>query len=388
MKMPDGWKEVKLGDILLRVDYGTAAKSNFSGKCPVLRMGNLKDGKIDWSDLVYTSSTDEIKKYQLVTGDILFNRTNSRDLVGKTAIYRNEYPAIFAGYLIRLRVKNECDAFFLNYYMNSEKFINFCKAVRTDAIGQSNINAQSLQCFRFLLPPLPEQKTIADMLSVWDSMIEKTEKLIDEKEKKYSWFMEKVFSVKGKKEQVLVKKFAQEVSVRNSSLSVTQVLSVTNKNGFVLPEEQFSRQVASSDLSNYKIVKKGQFAYNPSRISVGSIARLDNWDTAVLSPMYTVFEIKEDMVNSDYFLHWLHSHRANQKIKTCAQGGVRAIVNFSDFASISLYVPEKRKQDEIADVLNSMQKEITLLRQLADKYKLQKQGLMQKLLTGQWRIKS
>jgi len=383
MKLPDGWKEIKLGDILLRAEYGTAAKSNFSGKCPVLRMGNLKDGKIDWSDLVYTSSVDEIKKYQLEAGDILFNRTNSRDLVGKTAIYTNEHPAIFAGYLIRLRVKKECDAFFLNYYMNSEKFISFCKAVRTDAIGQSNINAQSLQCFKFLLPPLPEQKAIADTLSIWDEMIEKTEQLIKEKEKRYNCLISRILFNNKKGSQVFLKNFANELSIRNSDLSVSQVLSVTNKNGFILPEEQFSKQVASNDLSNYKIVKKGQFAYNPSRINVGSIARLDNWDNAVLSPMYTVFKINEDTVNSDYFLHWLHSHIANQKIKSCAQGGVRAIVNFSDFASISLYIPEKRKQDEIADVLNSMQKEITLLRQLADQYKLQKQGLMQKLLTGQ-----
>ena len=100
------------------------------------------------------------------------------------------------------------------------------------------------------------------------------------------------------------------------------MLSVTNHSGFILPEDQFERRVASTNLSNYKIVNRGEYAYNPSRINVGSIARLDDWEIGALSPMYIVFKLDETRINSDYFLHWLSSYEAKQRIKKGAQGSV------------------------------------------------------------------
>ena len=136
-----------------------------------------------------------------------------------------------------------------------------------------------------------------------------------------------------------------------------------------------------------KSLKKGQFAYNPSRINVGSIARLDDFDSAVLSPMYTVFEINTNLINSDYFLHWLLSKYAIHQIKLCAQGGVREIVGFEDFKKMKIKSVSLEKQEKISDFLNIEKSEISLLKKQLEQYKLQKQGLMQKLLTGEWRIK-
>ena len=136
-----------------------------------------------------------------------------------------------------------------------------------------------------------------------------------------------------------------------------------------------------------KSLKKGQFAYNPSRINVGSIARLDDFDSAVLSPMYTVFEINTNLINSDYFLHWLSSKYAIHQIKLCAQGGVREIVGFEDFKKMKIKSVSLEKQEKISDFLNIEKSEISLLKKQLEQYKLQKQGLMQKLLTGEWRIK-
>ena len=93
------WKWKTLGDLCDGVEYGSSAKSNKEGKISVLRMGNIQDGKLDWENLVYTDDKDEIAKYLLRRNDVLFNRTNSPELVGKTAIYKSEMPAIFAGYL-------------------------------------------------------------------------------------------------------------------------------------------------------------------------------------------------------------------------------------------------------------------------------------------------
>ena len=91
-----------------------------SGTVPVLRMGNIQNAKFEWSDLAYTSDDDEIAKYLLHDGDVLFNRTNSPELVGKTAIYRDERPAIFAGYLIRVNhIRAVSASQYLNLFLNS-----------------------------------------------------------------------------------------------------------------------------------------------------------------------------------------------------------------------------------------------------------------------------
>lgn len=113
--IPEDWELVPLRQLILSVEYGSSAKSNVKGDIPVLRMGNLQDGELNWSDLVYTNDESEIEKYALDPGDVLFNRTNTIDLVGKTSIYRGERPAIFAGYLIRIRVDpSRLDSEYLN----------------------------------------------------------------------------------------------------------------------------------------------------------------------------------------------------------------------------------------------------------------------------------
>ncbi len=177
------------------------------------------------------------------------------------------------------------------------------------------------------------------------------------------------------------------MSKRNSSGTIDRVLSVTNNRGFVLPEDQFERRVASSDLGNYKVITRGQYAYNPSRINVGSIARLDGWDKGVLSPMYVVFKVNEEKVNSDFFLHWLSSHEARERIKRSAQGSVRETVSFTDLGAILFPLPRLEQQQIIAEALNTARQEIEILKKQVQAYCIQKCGLMQKLLTGQWRVK-
>ena len=96
----------------------------------MLRMGNIQDGQLDWENLVYTDDKDEIAKYLLKNNDVLFNRTNSPELVGKTAIYKSEMPAIFAGYLIRIHRKEDLlDGDFLNYFLNSQRALDYGKTV-------------------------------------------------------------------------------------------------------------------------------------------------------------------------------------------------------------------------------------------------------------------
>ena len=171
--IPDTWTWTTIADTCTNIQYGTSEKSAPSGKVAVLRMGNLQGGKIDYSNLVYTSNDYDIERCHLEYNDLLFNRTNSKELVGKTAIYKAEIPAIYAGYLIRV-TPIMIDSDYLNYVMQSRFFKKYCLAVKTDAIGQSNINAEKLKRFVFPLPPLAEQKRIVacveELLAMCDAL--------------------------------------------------------------------------------------------------------------------------------------------------------------------------------------------------------------------------
>ena len=164
-ELPDGWFWERLGLMTLGVEYGTSAKSQPEGKVPVLRMGNMQNGKIDWTDLVYSDNDEEIKQYLLKKGDVLFNRTNSPELVGKTSIIETDEKAIFAGYLIRINhLKEITDGRYLTSFLNSmiaKKYGNF---VKTDGVNQSNINGQKLINYPFVFCSLKEQKEVADIL--------------------------------------------------------------------------------------------------------------------------------------------------------------------------------------------------------------------------------
>lgn len=152
--------EVELSEVAKGFSYGSSAKSSPTGKIPVLRMGNIQDGKLDWTNLVFSSDKAEISKYRLVAGDILFNRTNSPELVGKTALYKGERPAIYAGYLIRIQCTDRLLPEFLAYCLNGPSARAYCWQVKTDGVSQSNINAKKIAAFRFLLPGRAEQAEI------------------------------------------------------------------------------------------------------------------------------------------------------------------------------------------------------------------------------------
>jgi type I restriction enzyme S subunit len=158
--LPEGWVWCRLGQTTYGFQYGTSSKSSKSGKVPVLRMGNLQKGTIDWDCLVYSSDQEDIAKFDLHLGDLLFNRTNSRELVGKTAIFDGLKQAIYAGYLVRFGMAGGIIPEYANMVMNSVLHRNWCNEVKTDALGQSNINATKLSLFRFPLPPIDEQKAI------------------------------------------------------------------------------------------------------------------------------------------------------------------------------------------------------------------------------------
>ena len=158
-EIPESWKWVRVEDVIYPPKYGTSNKSLSSGAIPVLRMGNIQDGEIVFDKLVYSNDITDNEKYNLKNGDLLFNRTNSAELVGKTGIYRGQRPAIYAGYLILLRPIGLYPDY-LNFVLGSSYARSYCKEVKTIGVQQCNINAEKISSFIIPLPPLAEQQRI------------------------------------------------------------------------------------------------------------------------------------------------------------------------------------------------------------------------------------
>lgn len=198
------WKEKTIDELCTSLKYGTSKKSNPEGSVVVLRMGNLQNGEIDWSNLMYTDDKDDIEKYLLKKGDVLFNRTNSPELVGKTSIYRGEYPAIYAGYLIKLDYGKDIIGEYLNYMMNSTKAKHYCYTVKTDGVSQSNINAKKIGAFEIPVPTIEEQQEIVNIL---DKLLAKYNKI-----KNLEQQLEKIELLK---KAILAKAFRGELGTNN-----------------------------------------------------------------------------------------------------------------------------------------------------------------------------
>lgn len=198
----EGWEEKKLGEVCEKIEYGSSSKSKEVGEIAVLRMGNIQNGRFDWNKLVYSDNKKDNEKYLLKYNDVLFNRTNSPELVGKTAIYKGEMPAIFAGYLIRIhRKENLLDADYLNYYLNSEMAMNYGKSVTISSVNQANINGTKLKSYPIPLPPLKEQKRIVTNL---DALSVETKKL-------EAIYLQKLSNLEELKKSILQKAFNGEL---------------------------------------------------------------------------------------------------------------------------------------------------------------------------------
>lgn len=176
--------------------------------------------------------------------------------------------------------------------------------------------------------------------------------------------------------------YLTELSERNNTIkdNGTPVLSVTNRPGFSMSEEYFDKKVFSKDLSNYKIIQRGQFAYNPSRVNIGSIARLKEFDNGLLSPMYVTFEAKKGL-NGAYLDHWMLSPRFRSLVKAGTQGSVRNSLNFSALADFPFDLPSGEEQKEIVTILDCIDFVIDQTHAVIDQTQAFKKGLMQELFT-------
>ena len=159
-----GWERKTIRDVVSEVKYGTSRPAVDGGAYKYLRMGNITfDGHLDLSDLKYIDIPDsELEKCLVRKGDVLFNRTNSKELVGKTCVFDLDEPMVIAGYIIRVRVNKKVLPIYLSAVLNSrygkQTLADMCKAI----VGQANINAQELQDIAILIPPIELQEKFSD----------------------------------------------------------------------------------------------------------------------------------------------------------------------------------------------------------------------------------
>jgi len=156
---PKHWQEARIADVVTDVKYGTSKSADEEGKYKYLRMNNLTDdGHLNLTDLKYINISDsELDKCIVHKGDILFNRTNSAELVGKTALFDLDEPMVIAGYIIRIRLKECLSPVFFNTFMNTPALKNKLHGMAKGAVNQANINAKELQSIEIVVPPISLQ---------------------------------------------------------------------------------------------------------------------------------------------------------------------------------------------------------------------------------------
>ena len=392
--LPASWHQEQLKDLCLHPgEYGLNSPAiPLSPDLPLyIRITDIDD---DGRYLLQHRATVNYsgKQKLLQKNDLLFARTGAT--VGKTYLHQDtSYPTAFAGYLIRF-VPNTAKIipYFLFLYCHTAYYWNWIKIFKARS-GQPGISADEYGKMLVPCPPITEQQKIVEVLETWDKAIQLTRKLIEQKELQKKYLMQQLLTGRTRLKgfvtpwrKTILGNLLKEKSLRNKDLAITRVLSVTNDRGFVLPQEQFSRQVASKNVSNYKVVLRGEFAYNPSRINVGSISFLATFEFGILSPMYVVFSCSEQIL-PQYFKYWIKTYEFISKVKNAAQGSVRATVDFQNLSTIKMNYPANIKEQlEISKVLSQADKEIDLLRQKLAKLEEQKKGLMQVLLTGKVRL--
>jgi type I restriction enzyme S subunit len=397
LTIPIDWEVKTLGDCcLVKGEYGINAPAvEFSDDLPAyLRITDIDDSGNYSINKKASVGDPNYEQFILKTGDIVFARTGAT--VGKTYLYNpGDGILVFAGFLIRFKTNEKLlTSQHLKYFTETKHYWDWVKTISMRS-GQPGINAEEYASLKIPLPPLPEQKAIAQVLSTADAAIHTTSTLIAQKELRKKWLMQQLLTGKkrlkgfgGDWKEIHIRDVAKEISIRNKSDKQLTVLSCTKYDGLVPSLEYFGRKIFADDVSTYKIVPKNHFAYATNHIEEGSIGYQEILDEALISPMYTVFKT-DKTVNDNFFYKLLKSHPLVYQYQNRMEGSIdrRGGLRWDGFSIIKIKLPSYEEQTAIAQVLQAADKEISLLKAKADKLSEQKKGLMQVLLTGKVRLK-
>lgn len=253
--------------------------------------------------------------------------------------------------------------------------------------AQKNLNLEVLKPLPFDVPPTVVQRKIAALLKIWDTSIETTERLIAAKEQRHHWLLQRLINRRTARQHWETRELGDLLFERNERSSQHDEFPVltSSRRGLFLQSEYFSKQVTSEDNTGYKIMRRGDFTFR-SMSDDGRFVfnRLDQYDAGIISPAYGVFYA--DGVSPEFLAHYLNSNYFAQLLARETQGGTRKALRFSALASMEVELPQRADQERIAAILDESRREIDLLQTQLEILRRQKRGLMQKLLTGVWRV--
>ena len=385
----DDWEEKRFVDITTKISDGIHSTPNYDegGTYSFVNGNNLVNGVIKINSQTKKVDENEYTTHQRPLGSntILISINGT---IGNLALYNNEKVVLGKSACYLNINEKDTDKLYVFNLLRTCKIKRFFNSELTGSTIK-NLSLTTIKNTKLNLPTKPEQQKIAAFLTAVDNKIEQLSKkqaLLGEYKK---GLMQQIFSQATRfkadddsefpdwEERVLGDYLAHK-SKKNKNNEVDLVLSVSNKKGFITQDEQFDGyQVASKDLTNYKIVEKGEYAYNPSRINVGSIARLKNNTIGIVSPMYVVFKLKN--LDSIFFDNLYQTHLFKHLIKVGCSGSVRDSLNFNDMADFVFSFPSLEEQAKIANFLSSIDSKIEQVGKQLDESKQFKKALLQQM---------
>ena len=378
----DSWKRIKIHEITDSITKGTTPKNYSEEGINFIKVENIENNQIININSYIDVNThkNELSRSILEKNDLLFSIAGT---LGRTAkVTEDILPANTNQALAILKI-NDLNAINVDYVQTRLNCSDIEKHIFQNlAVGaQPNLNLKQVGDIEIKLPSKSEQDKIQNFINSINKKIELLEKKYNEKLIfKEEFFNKYISSLSKETQKIKLNNLIKILNDRNKNNDDLEVLSISNKLGFISQEKQFEdRIVASSDTKNYKIVKKGYFAYNPARINVGSIARLKNYDEGIISPMYIVFKINEDLINPIFFENYLSTNYFKLEILKRLEGSVRLILSAESLKNIEIFIPPLDEQDKISLFMITLTKSLELSKIELDNFKEFKKGLLQKM---------
>ena len=384
------WEKCRLGELAIKVGSGTTPKGGVnvykSTGHYFIRSQNVGNGVLLLNDIVYIDEKTHQRQIstELKKDDVLLNITGAS--IGRCAIATSQVQGGNVNqHVCIIRLKEAVNPLYICYFLLSHRGQKQIDSFQAGG-NRQGLNFEQIKSFSLFLPMRDEQDKISRLLFLLSARIATQNKIIEDLEQLKSALTNQLYSG-----QLRFHEFADDWGVstfghltehfshRNRDSKHYPVFSVTKDTGFIPQEEQFeSREIAGDDISSYKIIRQGEFAYNPARINVGSIARYDNEVPCLISSLYVCIKPAAD-IDSDWLLYLLKSKRAIFYYNLYGEGGVRIYLFYPNFSRIKVKVPSIQEQHKIAALLKYIADKILQERKLKDLYMAQKQFLLQRM---------
>lgn len=400
------WKEVRLGDVCTKIGSGatpSGGKEAYKGgDYHLIRSQNVLDFAFSKDGLasINDEQANKLKNVEIIQGDVLLNITG--DSVARCCIVPSEIlPARVNQHVAIIRPrKEELDNNYLLYYLQYYKrqLLQIASAGATrNAITKAMIENLILPCPK----SLADQRRIASILSSLDRKIELNNKINADLEEMAqaifkNWFVDFEPFKDGKFVDSELGMIPEGWKVgtlgditKNKSAKVKErndvkVLSPVTTGELVLSEEYFTKQVFSSSIAKYKIVNKGDFAYNPARVNIGSLGRNEFDFDGCVSPVYVVFSVLDGYEN--YFDLFRKTDFFKDSVASLAIGGVRQSLSYDDLSSIEVIIPSENAVEEFNNLYNQMKKTIKANKLENSRLSLLRDTLLPRLMSGELEV--